>query len=804
MFNCKDDMTAIPDAGSRWTKRLLCAVRHATLQVVTVAVACTAAVMGTPATSLSAQEIRGTVVQSDSTPASGVVVLLMHASMDSVLNRVVTGERGMFTVKAPSPGSVRLRLLRLGFQPTLDGPHQLRAGEVKDVRVVLGEKRVVLATMDVKSDSKCNVRPDSAQLVTKLFEEARKALMAATTPTSSAHHVAAFTLYTRTQDERGKLMAPIQRNTFSGPSYKPFASLPADSLAKVGYVAEEKDEVYYRAPDADVLLSDSFLGAHCLQFVQGTGERAASVGIGFKPADRKLMMVDIRGTLWLDRETNELQTLEFTYDGVPDTYQKMGVGGNVEYTQLAGGVWFVNKWAIRMPWNTARTNATWRGARGSPSTVIDLSGLVVTGGEVGSVKADGEFLYSSPAAVMAGREPRDLRDYSSTGGEFVTAGGSVTVASKEVASFTAIDSVMSMSSCTDATGAEYPGRVSGRVRSLNGQKTDSIPVIAEWKDDFKVVGSRDLTWQHRRLETRTNSEGAYIICGLPVNRLVSVAALSGERKSRVGSVKVNSSNARVTMDLTIGDLVGTVVSSSDKNGRGTLMIVTDTEGNPLPYSTVSVSGGVAKVTDDQGLLILTMAPRDSIPVIVRRIGYKSFQGKAGRDSVGAPYQVMLVNTAQKLATLTVTAAASTHPLQRNGFYERMRDVQRGAVSGFFFTPEELDAFPATHVYQFLQGRTNIIVGNGPIGQNVLLGRPTGVGSTRCAMNIVIDGIVQRGLIDNPDQRTRDGRLDLKEIVNFSQVMAIEVYPSRTNMPASIAGRIPDLNCGAVVIWNGPR
>ncbi|MGV3709003.1 MAG: carboxypeptidase-like regulatory domain-containing protein [Gemmatimonas sp.] len=746
-----------------------------------------------------AQEIRGSVVLSDNTPASGIVVLMMHATRDSVLARAVAGENGFFTIRAPAPSTVRLRLLRIGYQPTFDGPHTLAAGSVKNVRIALGDKRVVLATMDVRSDNRCNVRPDSAQLVTKLFEEARKALIASATPMGNAKHVATFTMYQRSQDERGKLVAPVQRSTFSGPSYRPFASLSADSLAQIGYVTETGDDVIYRAPDADVLLSDSFLGAHCLQFVQGTGDRAASVGIGFRPADRKTGMIDIKGTLWLDRQTNELQTLEYSYEGVPQDYEKLNVGGQVEYTQLSAGLWFVNRWAIRMPRMVSTVNVINGRMRGSMDRTLKVEGLVITGGEVVSVKADDDFLYSNPTAVTAGREPRDLRDYASNGGEFSVAEGVTAVQVREITGVGATDSLFAMSSCSE-TAPNYSGRVLGKVRALNGQRVDSIVVFAEWKDEFKVGGRNNVTWEHRRLETRTKPDGSYTVCGLPVNRLVTVAAISDGRTSRVATAKANVDGWRATLDLSIGNLVGTVASASDKNGRGTLMLVTDVNGNPVPFANVSISGAASRVTDNQGALILPVAQRDSLSVIARRIGYQAFQGKIGRDSANAPYVITLAPNAQVLATRVVREAASSNPLQQSGFYERMRDMQRGAGRGYFFTPEELDAHPATHVHQFIQGRTPVMVGTTGRGEPILMGRS---GSRKCALHIVVDGIVQRGTITGAELQAGTS-LDIRAIAPFSQAMAIEVYPSELQVPPSIAGRITGLNCGAVVIWNGPR
>ncbi|MEO7996416.1 MAG: carboxypeptidase-like regulatory domain-containing protein, partial [Gemmatimonadaceae bacterium] len=376
------------------------------------------AVIAAPRT-VAAQALRGTVVQSnDSTPASGAVVVLLHATKDSIYERTVTGERGLFTLKLPAGTPVRLRVLRLGYQATNVGTYTLTSGQTETVRVKLSEMRVVLATLDVKTANRCDVRPDSARLVAQLYEEARKALMASASSVSNTKNLAQFTMFSRSQDERGRLTSPIQRSTFSGPSSRPFASLSADSLAKVGYMVEEGDGTVYRAPDADVLLSDTFLANHCLQFVQGTGERAASIGIGFRPVNRPRKLIDVRGTLWLDRESSELQFLEYTYEGAPAEFEKINVGGRVDYTQMAAGLWFVNKWTIRMPRYIARSNQRVDGMRGELGSAVELAGLQVTGGEVQSVKVDDEILYSNSGAYLVGSEPRDQQEARVTAGTF--------------------------------------------------------------------------------------------------------------------------------------------------------------------------------------------------------------------------------------------------------------------------------------------------------------------------------------------------------------------------------------------------
>ncbi|MEO7999134.1 MAG: carboxypeptidase regulatory-like domain-containing protein [Gemmatimonadaceae bacterium] len=746
---------------------------------------------------MRAQELRGTVVQSDGvTPASGAVVLMLHASKDSILARIVTGERGLYTLKAPRPMSVRLRVLRLGYQPTNVGTYTLAVGQTETVRVKLGDQRIVLARFDVKAGNRCDVKPDSALLVAQLFEEARKALLASASPVSNVRNAAQFTLFTRAQDVRGKLTAPIQRSTFTGPSSRPFASLSADSLAKVGYMLEEEDGTVYRAPDADVLLSDVFLANHCLQFVQGTAERAAFVGIGFRAVNRVPTFVDVRGTLWLDRETSELQFLEYQYDGVPDQYTKMNVGGRVDYTQMAAGMWFVNKWAIRMPRFVARSNQRLPGMRvDGMLNAADLAGLQITGGEVQSVKVDDEVLYSNAGASLVGGEPRDLQDLKVLQGQFdVAAEAQSILVAKPV---TSIDSVFSMSACTDAASADYRGQVQGRVRDADNKKFESVPVIAEWKEDFKLSGQRDFTWQYRRLETRTNANGSYSMCGLPLSRAVTLTATNKGRKSRVATIRVTDRIPRTSMDLSIGENVGTVLSAADINGKGAILVVRDLIGKPVPYAVIATNGATNRIADEEGRVVIPSAPRDSLQVFVRRMGYTAFDGIARRDSTGVFVLTMAPNN-KTLATVNVRERQNDM-LSRTGFYDRVKMSQRGAVLGDFLTPEQLETRPATKMTQLLQGSRYVTVRGGKGGFSVLYGR------AGCPMNVVVDGVAMKNFVqDTETEKRSNGTLAVDDLVGSSEIVAIEIYPTMTSAPSAISSLIFNSSCGIVAIWTGAR
>jgi len=86
------------------------------------------------------------------TPAAGVVVVLIHATRtDSIVARGVTTERGRFSLKTPPVTPTVLRLLRIGYEPMQGGNFTLARDEVRDASFTLHDKRVKLATFDVKA-----------------------------------------------------------------------------------------------------------------------------------------------------------------------------------------------------------------------------------------------------------------------------------------------------------------------------------------------------------------------------------------------------------------------------------------------------------------------------------------------------------------------------------------------------------------------------------------------------------------------------------------------------------------------------
>lgn len=256
-----------------------------------------------------------------------------------------------------------------------------------------------------------------------------------------------------------------------------------------------------------------------------------------------------------------------------------------------------------------------------------------------------------------------------------------------------------------------------------------------------------------------------------------------------------------------------------------VVVVTDKNGEPIPYATVSLGGGATRITDTNGELQLNGVSADSVRLIVKRIGFREHDMKVGRPAPEAPFRVALNRVAQSLDAVEVKAK-ETSPLQRTGFYERMLDVQRGATVGEFFTPEMLQARSSGRFSNLVQGSKFLKFQNIQ-GKMVLLGRSVGANSGSgdyCNMNVVLDGMRINGNIEprytsSPanvgggapasgplaPRRTQDDLyVAIDELVSGGEVTAIEVYPSTANAPSKLQPLTGGGSCGLVAIWTGGR
>jgi hypothetical protein len=292
---------------------------------------------------LSAQEVR-IQLRDEVTRAPLVGALVGAVQGAERTTRRLSAETGRVVLPLPRPGTWRLRVDRIGFEAWESPPFEVGAGEVITREWLIPSMRRDLPTIVVVGETQCVQRLGSGSTVAALWEEIRLALEASELTLSQGDtplHVREFTR------ELGDSL-DVERHWISRAAVEagqPFRSLPPDHLAREGFVEKAGGRANFHGPDAGLLLSDTFLETHC--FEARPGENGL-VGLAFTPVPSRTVP-EIEGTLWLDRATSELRTLEFRFVNLTPPLNLAGSGGRVEYQRLDDGGWIIRDWYIRMP-----------------------------------------------------------------------------------------------------------------------------------------------------------------------------------------------------------------------------------------------------------------------------------------------------------------------------------------------------------------------------------------------------------------------------------------------------------------------
>jgi hypothetical protein len=294
-----------------------------------------------------AQAISGELIEdSTGTPVAGAFVVLLNAERERIGGGLTDAE-GRFLIRTPGPGTFTLRAERIGYRSASSTPITIIGLETVRQRMVVPVEALQLAGVTARGRRRCEVRPEGARTAL-LWEEAKKALTV--TAWTRAQRLYAFDVahFQRDLEPYSLKLRSEKKTVTSGVWERPFTAIAAESLAINGYVQDRREGVVYYGPDADVLLSNVFADAHCLQVVAGVGDNAGFVGLAFQPA-RQTNLVDIRGVLWLDSLNAELRYIEFNYTNLNSLVPTDKVGGRVEFQRMLSGAWIVRRWWIRVP-----------------------------------------------------------------------------------------------------------------------------------------------------------------------------------------------------------------------------------------------------------------------------------------------------------------------------------------------------------------------------------------------------------------------------------------------------------------------
>jgi hypothetical protein len=306
--------------------------------------------------------------QSSPRPVVGAIIRLLGAR--GPVAQGLTTELGRLTLRAPAPGTYRLRVDRIGWQGFVTDSFALAGGQTQRLDIPMASSPAELPTLVVEGKSRCNPKAQGGPLATALWDEVKKALTAnvITEDQGIPLHVREFVREVDLNRRPLREWVVVSRLSRGAP----FASVSASTLEKMGFVYEVGDTARFDAPDASLLLSDQFVRTHCFRAVPGTAELA---GLAFEPSpDRRVP--EVMGTLWVDRFSSELRHIEFAYTGLVGLLRDAALGGRVEFHRLPSGAWIVGYWHVRMPRVESKTVFT----RRDSTTVNRLAGYIDRGG----------------------------------------------------------------------------------------------------------------------------------------------------------------------------------------------------------------------------------------------------------------------------------------------------------------------------------------------------------------------------------------------------------------------------------------
>jgi hypothetical protein len=487
----------------------------------------------------------------------------------------------------------------------------------------------------------------------------------------------------------------------------PFVTVPPERLAEKGYVEARADTVLFHGPDAEVLLSDAFLDAHCFQARAGGRGNPGQVGLAFAPAGERAI-AGLRGVLWLDAATAELRTLEYEYVW-RELPRASEAGGRVEFRRLPTGAWIVSRWRIRMPSGALRFRAL---GVTSPGLFPRVARVTEESGEVLEVRtAEGAEVSMTARAGVAGVVWDSTRARPLAGARVYLAGTGREARSDSAGRFALegvpegayslafehprLDSlrftpepvrVVAVPPRTSRADLALPplgavltaacparadaGALGGQVREAGtGRLLARVPVRASW---LRPGESGDTA----RALAVSDDAGAYRFCALPAGVPVRVAAaLPGAAEAEV-RLEPGRPAVHALEIPGRGETAGDALP-----GRVALRVVDEATSRPLAGVTVRFGGAIPDaVSDRRGMVRLADVPAGSYGVELRHDTYGAGTARvAVRGGLPTELEIRLPRRAVTLEPLVVQARRVAPGALDAGRGRRMNMVTRDEI-----------------------------------------------------------------------------------------------------------------------------
>ncbi len=569
---------------------------------------------------LGAQVVTGRVLREDGRSAlPGAVVALVHDN--ERIRPQLSDPDGRFTFRNAPTGAWIVQAEAPGYGTSYSAAFRMGARDSVDVVVRMVPMADQLRTFRLSNlGAKCITDPGAAERTALVWNAVRAALEASVITEREQKTPLEITVVDNDLDvgrDKRKAVPVKTQRAWSGLGFRAY---PPEVLEQSGYVKvfgdtiarasdggsvvarpdagggsvarAEKftettvEEREYYLPDADLLMSRSFLVTHCFSVAERTNKDGTrAVGLSFRPGpDRDVP--EVSGTLWLDVATGALRTLEVTFIEPTRPRSLPSAEAKLDFTQLPTGRWVVQHWTLTMPVERSVRNrmengyelqlAGWREREGT-ARVLPLAeaasiapGAIVTGRIVDNttgkpltdavftlkgvgtevVDANGAFTFrvTNPLAVPQPTELTMQSERASALGVAVpprpikfNPGDTVRV---NLALPTA--QVMRQALCgatrdslarTGSVAAQWNAVIVGRAtNATTGDGEDDAMIVASWPIDAKGQPSRTPTATMARRVTWTAPSGRFAACAVPDGVPVTVHAERGGAKGAAVTV----------------------------------------------------------------------------------------------------------------------------------------------------------------------------------------------------------------------------------------------------------------------------
>lgn len=429
-----------------------------------------------------AQQVDGRTLGAAGQPVAGVIVQLLAG--DSSVARALSAADGGFHLHAPAAGTYRLNTLRIGFRPQVTDTFTVAAGARVTHDIVLAGIAVQLAAVRVTGTGECRAgTADRAAL--DAWEEAKKALLASVLTRQTRALASTLVLFSQRLDANNHRVIEQAVSVRRGTSVRPFGAVRTpEDFAEHGYAEAEGKEVRYDAPDERVLLSDRFAESHCLRLAPAD---SGEVAVAFAPIHERDGIVEVQGTLSLDRATAELRTLDFRYTNVDQLLARAGIGGRIAFARLPDGAWLVRRWSLSLPVLGHERGAMFRA--GYDKVVW----IAVNGGVLTEARSGDEVLWHAKLAAVEGEVRADSTGPAVPGASITLAGTDYQATTDDLGTFVIPD--------------VFPG--SYRI-GVQWPPLDSMGVVSSTQAELTVP---DTGLVSVRLAVPTLERGLAIACG---------------------------------------------------------------------------------------------------------------------------------------------------------------------------------------------------------------------------------------------------------------------------------------------------